>query len=76
MQRRLASEKHIKEFHARRRKAYERRKVEQGDEAARNRESTAPQNSGLTREQTNEALDSLPESEHKIPGKLIPKLPS
>lgn len=40
------------------------------------RESKAPENSGLTREETQKALKSLPTSGQKIPRKLIPSLPS
>lgn len=38
--------------------------------------SKAPQNSGLTMDETRKAIRSLSQSDYKIPGKLIPKAPS
>ena len=43
---------------------------------AGSRDSKAPENSGLTKEETLKALKSLSSSEQKIPQKLIPSLPS
>lgn len=40
------------------------------------RESKAPENSGLTKEDALKAIRALRTSGHKIPSKLIPKLPS
>lgn len=38
--------------------------------------SKAPQNSGLTKDETRKAIGSLSRSGYKIPAKLIPKAPS
>jgi hypothetical protein len=64
MKRHLATRSEIAELN-------EFRKNRAGD-----RESKAPENSGLTREETQKALKSLPSSGQKIPRKLIPSLPS
>lgn len=40
------------------------------------RDNKAPENSGLTKEETLKALKSLPSSGQKIPSKLIHSLPS
>jgi hypothetical protein len=38
--------------------------------------SKAPQNSGLTKDETRKAMGSLSRSGYKIPTKLIPKAPN
>ncbi len=64
MKRHLATPESIAELHEYRRNA---KKV---------RNSKAPENSGLTKEETRKALMSISRSGYKIPAKLIPKVPS
>ena len=46
------------------------------DAITKKRASRAPENSGLTKEETKKTMMSLTNSEYKIPAKLMPKVPS
>ena len=65
MKRHLATTESIAELKATRKKII-----------AKRHGSTAPENAGLTKEQTKQMLGGIARSGYKIPAKLIPKAPS